>query len=164
MSAIGPQGRLQHSPPTLPNPPGDGNLSDLAGRGRPSRMAPQIDRSRVAPEVLQAADGMEAMFLDYLLKVMRQTVPKGELETDSAATEIYRGMLDSEIAQKAAKTGGVGLSDQIIAYLESRSYTGNRGLNANVSPQVVATKYQAQQAQDEQQGVHIATHETPKEK
>jgi Rod binding domain-containing protein len=38
-------------------------------------MAPNIDRTRIDPKVLEAADGMEAMFLDYMMKVMRQTVP-----------------------------------------------------------------------------------------
>jgi len=70
---------------------------------------------------------MEAMFLDYMLKVMRQTVPKGELDLESPATEIYRGMLDTETAQKAARAGGIGLADQIIAYLQPQSYNQNQG-------------------------------------
>jgi Rod binding domain-containing protein len=86
---------------------------------------------------------MEAMFLDYMMKVMRQTVPKSELESNSPATEIYQGMLDSEIAQKAARTGGVGLSDQIIAYLQSQRYNQNQGAAAGVSPQAAAARYQA---------------------
>lgn len=80
--------------------------------------------------MLQAAEGMEAMFLDYMMKVMRQTVPKNDMDLQSPATEIYQGMLDSETAQKAARTGGIGLADQIVAYLESRRYTGKTGETA----------------------------------
>ncbi len=108
---------------------------------RPSKMAPNIDRTRIDPKVLEAADGMEAMFLDYLLKVMRQTVPKDGADPESPATEIYRSMLDSEVAQKASRTGGVGLSDQIIAYLQSRSYTGNQGAGPRMSPVAVSEIY-----------------------
>jgi flagellar protein FlgJ len=82
----------------------------------------QIDRSKVDPEVLKAAEGMEAMFLDYLMKVMRETVPKNDMDLESPATNIYRGMMDSEIAQKAAHRGGIGLAEQIIAYIESNRY------------------------------------------
>ena len=82
----------------------------------------KIDRSQVDPMIVQAAEGMESMFLDYMMKVMRQSVPKNEMDLSNPATEIYQGMLDSETAQRAARTGGVGLADQIIAYLDSRRY------------------------------------------
>ena len=75
------------------------------------------------PAIIAAAQGMESMFLDYMMKVMRQTVPKNEFSMDSPAIEIYRGMLDSEIADRASKTQGVGLADQIIDYLDSARYT-----------------------------------------
>jgi flagellar protein FlgJ len=78
------------------------------------------------PAIVEAAQGMEAMFLDYLMKVMRQTVPKNEMDLESGATEIYRSMLDSEVAQKSAQSQGVGLADQLIDYLDSSRYTQMR--------------------------------------
>lgn len=84
-------------------------------------------REDVDPQIREAAEGMEAMFLDYMMKVMRDTVPKNEMSMENAATGIYRSMLDSEIAQKTARTNSVGLADQIIAYLEARSYNGKQG-------------------------------------
>jgi Rod binding domain-containing protein len=57
-----------------------------------------------------------------MMKVMRQTVPKNEMDLESPASEIYRGMMDSEYAQKAAHHGGIGLADQIIAYLDTQGY------------------------------------------
>jgi Rod binding domain-containing protein len=62
-----------------------------------------------------------------MMKVMRETVPKSEMSLDSPATDVYRSMLDSETAQIAARTGGVGLADQIIAYLQGQRYTATRG-------------------------------------
>ncbi len=86
-----------------------------------------VDRSKVDPGLVQAAEGLEAMFLDYMMKVMRQTIPKNDLDLESPATEIYRSMLDGETARVAARTGGVGLADQIIASVEGRRYTGKKG-------------------------------------
>jgi Rod binding domain-containing protein len=93
----------------------------------PNLRAPTIDRSKVDPKIVQAAEGMETMFMDYLMKVMRETVPKNDMDLDNAATDIYRGMLDSEYAEKAVKAGGVGLSDTIIAYLAPQSYNLPKG-------------------------------------
>lgn len=99
----------------------------LAAPTTPGKRLPVVDRTKVDPQLLKAAEGMEAMFLDYMLKVMRQTVPKNELDLESPATGIYRGMLDTETAQRAAKAGGIGLADQIIAYLQPQGYNQNQG-------------------------------------
>lgn len=88
----------------------------------PPFTAPVADRSKVDPQILEAAEGMETMFLDYMLKVMRDTVPKNDMDLESPATKIYRGMMDSEYAKAASKHGGIGLADEIIAYLQSRGY------------------------------------------
>ncbi len=82
-----------------------------------------MDKSRVDPKIREAAEGMEAMFLDYMMKVMRDTVPKNEMDSNSPAVAIYQGMRDTEFAHTAAKSGGIGLADQLIAYLDSQSYT-----------------------------------------
>lgn len=70
---------------------------------------------------------MEAMFLDYMMNVMRKTVPKEDMDLENTGTEVYRSMLDSENAQKAVRAGGVGLADQIVAYLESQRYNYMQG-------------------------------------
>jgi flagellar protein FlgJ len=98
----------------------------------PGKRVAVVDRSKVDPQMVKAAEGMEAMFLDYMMKVMRQTVPKNEMDLESPATQIYTSMMDSETAQRAARAGGVGLADQIIAYLESHRYTLPKGHAAPV--------------------------------
>ncbi len=103
------------------------HLADLDSAPTPDRRLPVVDRSAVDPQTLQAAEGMEAMFLDYMMKTMRQSVPKNEMMPDSAAVDVYQGMLDSEYAQTAARAGGVGLADQIIAYLEAGRYNPKSG-------------------------------------
>ena len=116
----------------LPSSRPPSHLNDTAadrkvtGSSTPGRRVSVVDRSKVDPQVVQVAEGMETMFLDYMMKIMRQSVPKEEGDLESAATGIYRNLLDSEYAQKAAHAGGIGLADQIIAYLDSQRYDGNR--------------------------------------
>ena len=86
-----------------------------------------IDRSKVDPQLLKSAEGMESMFLNYMMKVMRQTIPRNEMDLESPATDIYRGMLDTSLAEKAAHRGGIGLADQIIAYLHPGGYNQRQG-------------------------------------
>jgi len=112
-----------NTPSSLPLSPAMG----LAPRpGSSVRAAPaHYDPKDVPPQIREAAEGMEAMFLDYLMKVMRQGVQTSEMSMESPATGIYRSMLDSETAQKAAKTGGTGLSQMIVDYMMSQNgYTG----------------------------------------
>ncbi|MBL7715958.1 MAG: rod-binding protein [Bdellovibrionales bacterium] len=101
--------------------------SALTAPTTPARRVEKVDRAKADPQNVKAAEGMEAMFLDYLMQVMRQTVPKNDMDLESPATGIYRSMQDSEIAQIAARNGGIGLADQIIAYLESQRYTLPKG-------------------------------------
>jgi len=126
MSVSFAQGNTSSSPlfPTGPEArPGNA----LTGPVTPGHRVQVIDKTQVDPRNLEAAQGMEAMFLDYMLKVMRESVPKQDMDLESPATGIYRGMQDSEYAQRAAHAGGIGLADQIVAYLESQRYTLARG-------------------------------------
>lgn len=60
----------------------------------------------------KAATEFESFFLYYMLKTMRQAVPKGGL-LDSKVGETYLGMLDQEVAKQAAQQGGFGLAKSI---------------------------------------------------
>lgn len=75
--------------------------------------APQ--KKEIDPQILEAARGMEAMFLDTMFQVMRQTVQDNDMNLENNATKLYRSMMDTELAQNAAKTSGVGLAEQIVA-------------------------------------------------
>lgn len=110
-----------------PSPPISPSANALTAPVTPDKRLPVVDKTQVDPITLKAAEGMEAMFLDYMMKVMRQTVPKGEMDLENQGTEVYRSMLDSEVAQKAAHAGGIGLADQIVAYLEMQRYNPIQG-------------------------------------
>jgi Rod binding domain-containing protein len=90
----------------------------------------QIDgprnRDDVDPTIRKAAEGLESIFMNQMMDAMRGTVGESEFSMENSATKIYRGMLDTEVSQRAAKTNSIGLADQIIAYLEQRGYNGNK--------------------------------------
>ncbi|MBP2637688.1 MAG: flagellar rod assembly protein/muramidase FlgJ [Firmicutes bacterium] len=56
---------------------------------------------------------MEAVFLNLMLKQMRETVPKGTLLGNTQAEQTFRSMLDTELTKNMAKAGGMGLADMI---------------------------------------------------
>ena len=84
------------------------------------------DYSDIDPKVMKSAQGMEAMFINHLVTTMRKSVPNNPMSLDSSATKIYQSMLDSEHAEKASKTGGFGLAEQIVDYLDSAGYNVRR--------------------------------------
>ncbi|MCE8025808.1 flagellar assembly peptidoglycan hydrolase FlgJ [Billgrantia aerodenitrificans] len=65
-----------------------------------------------------AAQQFEALFLQMMLKSMRDTIPSGGL-LDSQQTEFYQSMMDQQWAQTMAGRG-IGLADHLVAQLESQ--------------------------------------------
>jgi hypothetical protein len=66
----------------------------------------------------KSAEEFEGVFLNTLLKAMRQTVPENDLFNGGGATKFYRQMHDAEIAKTLA-TGhsGMGIADMIVRQL-----------------------------------------------
>ncbi|MBP2649970.1 MAG: Flagellar protein FlgJ [Firmicutes bacterium] len=69
---------------------------------------------------------MESVFLDLLLKQMRQTVPKSELMSKSSGEETMQSMLDGEVTKDMAKAGGMGLADLLYRQLSERVSVNNK--------------------------------------
>lgn len=122
-----------------PSPPGVTSLENsrmkwganaLSAPTTPDKRQPIVDRSKVDPQLLKAAQGFEEVFVNHMMNVMRQTVPKNDMDLESPATNIYRSMQDEEFSKKAVQAGGIGLADQIIAYWESQRYNLPRGQGA----------------------------------
>ncbi len=65
-----------------------------------------------------AAQQFEALFLQMMLKSMRDTIPSGGM-LDSQQTEFYQSMMDQQWAQTMAGRG-IGLADHLVAQLENQ--------------------------------------------
>ena len=73
-----------------------------------------------APKLKEACAEFESLFISYLLKEMRATIPKNGLISGGRAEEIYTSMLDTEISKEMASQRGIGLSSLFLDRLESR--------------------------------------------
>lgn len=68
-------------------------------------------------ELIEAGRQFESYFISYLLKVMRETVPQGFLESKQSA--YFYSMYDQEIGNRAAESGGIGIQRFILDYLDN---------------------------------------------
>ena len=70
-------------------------------------------------DLKDAAHEFEAYFISHLLKVMRETVPKGALENKGGA--YFYSFYDQEIGRLASEAGGLGLAKMIHEYMEKNA-------------------------------------------
>jgi len=96
-------GRLDLAQMALSQPSG---LNDQAGQ----------EGKKTGAELHRAAQEFEAYFISYLLKNMRETVPKGLL--DRKGEQVWYSFYDQEISRLATQAGGIGLTAFVDAYTE----------------------------------------------
>ena len=70
-----------------------------------------------AAQVKQSADDFESLFLNIVVKSMRDSVQKSGLIDGGNAEDIYRGMLDDEYSKMMASQRHTGLADNIESFL-----------------------------------------------
>ncbi len=75
-----------------------------------------VSRDNPEQAAKEVATQFEAMFIQMMLKSMRDAVPKGGL-FNSNDMETYTEMADQQIAINLAKSGGIGLADVITRQL-----------------------------------------------
>ncbi len=68
-------------------------------------------------DLKKASREFEAYFISYLLKVMRETVPKSTL-TQNRMGETFQSFYDEAIGKQAAEAGGIGLARLIETSLQ----------------------------------------------
>jgi flagellar protein FlgJ len=84
-----------------------------------------------SPEALKgAATQFEAMFINMMMKSMRDATPQDEL-TGSEQSKMFTGMLDQQMSQNMARRG-VGLADMLIRQLSVQAIGGDQ--NVRTSP------------------------------
>ena len=69
----------------------------------------------VAPVRLRrAAREFEAILVEHMLKTARQSFPPRGLFPSGAGHDLYRGLVDEELARSMSRGGGLGLSDLLV--------------------------------------------------
>ncbi len=73
--------------------------------------------SEGSSEVKKACADMESLFIFYLLKEMRATVPKTGYLDGGKSEEIYTSMLDARLSKELAAERGIGLAPMLYENL-----------------------------------------------
>lgn len=87
-----------------------------------------VDMKRQAgnqsPAALQrVAKEFESLFIQMMMKSMRQTVPEGNL-LNTQNTQFFTSLFDQQIAQQISGTGGFGLADMLLKQLMPKAPVG----------------------------------------
>jgi hypothetical protein len=73
-----------------------------------------------SPEELQAARGLEQMYVKQMIDEMRKSIPDNEWMPSSQGEKIFRQMLDDEYSRMITESGTIGIADLIVADFKRR--------------------------------------------
>ncbi len=93
----------------LQGPPAPPSAPDLPG-------GPDAREVRLS-KLHQAAEHFESLFVQTLMKTMRQTVPTSEL-TGGGEMDTYKQMLDEAMADRIGGSGGLGIAEMVTRQYE----------------------------------------------
>lgn len=71
----------------------------------------------------------ESVFLNYILKSARHTIPESELFGNSHESRLYKSMMDEKMAVSMAQGRGAGLGQMLYDELTKRPATPSEGSN-----------------------------------
>ncbi|HTH44910.1 MAG TPA: flagellar assembly peptidoglycan hydrolase FlgJ [Oxalicibacterium sp.] len=112
--------------------PADNSSNDLAIDSKNLESLKTAARQNSPEAVKAAAKQFEALFLNMMMKSMRDAAPQDGM-FDNSQTKLYTSMLDQQMSQNLA-TRGVGLADMLIRQLSPQGIAGAtnaNGTNAN---------------------------------
>lgn len=93
-----------------------------------------------------AAKQFETVFMNMVLKSMRDTVPKDGLMSGGSEEQMFQGMLDQQFAQSMADGKGTGLADLIVKQL-SRNLNIDQAADAKIDTKTLNAATRAVQAE-----------------
>lgn len=100
-------------------------LSTNANRAPGKAFRHAIDESREV-QIEKACRDFESLFIQHMLKQMRQTVPQNGLFSGGSAEQFYTSMLDGEVAKTISNQRGIGLAPALIRQLVDMDHAGKK--------------------------------------
>ena len=91
--------------------------TDFISAAAPQKAAPTIVKGMDLEKTRKAVEDFEAFFISQTFEQMYSTVPVNETFGGGNAEKIFRSMLIDEYGKMTAKSGGIGLTNQIMAQL-----------------------------------------------
>ena len=95
-----------------------GTYLDFGGLGKLKGQA----RTDAKAATRETAQQFEAMFLQMMMKTMRDAVPKSGMN-ESQAEETFQGMFDKEVSLSMAKRNALGLADMLVKHMPDPNAT-----------------------------------------
>ncbi|PID45629.1 MAG: hypothetical protein CR981_00325 [Proteobacteria bacterium] len=80
----------------------------------PTRLDSVHQKAKNLKALRESAREFEALFINEMFKAMRETVPDGGLIEKDISEDMYRGMIDMEIARNASLGKGIGLGEALF--------------------------------------------------
>jgi len=114
---------LSHTlPPPASTEPLTGSYHDFGGLGKLKGQA----RADAKAATREAAQQFEALFLQMMLKSMRDASIKSDLnESSSSGKDTFEAMFDKEISLAMAKRNSLGLADLLVKHMPDTAASGN---------------------------------------
>jgi flagellar protein FlgJ len=76
------------------------------------------EKAAAMQKLEKVSKDFESIFIGYLLKSMRDTVPKSEFFGHSREQEIFGSMRDEEMAKGMSRAGGIGIAKIMVDQLK----------------------------------------------
>jgi len=117
-SAAQMQARLEaaHTERILAQTRADAGRAEQASTGA---ITPE-EKAQAVQKLEKVSRDFESIFLGYLLKTMRDTVPKSDFFGHTREQEIFGSMRDEEMAKGMSKAGGIGLAKMMVEQLKKQ--------------------------------------------
>lgn len=88
---------------------------------KPDAILGSLTPDKQKNELKQACAEFESLFLNYLLKSMRASVPEGGFVEQGEESKMLKSMLDQKLADEISADGGLGLGEIIYQQLKDRN-------------------------------------------
>jgi len=101
------------------------SAQDLARTRQMTQSAEQITAGKTSgsqslEQAEKAATDFESLLLQQMIQSMWSTVPEGGMLSGSREEELYRDMLNKQVAEHMAETQGLGIKDIIVEEMKKR--------------------------------------------
>lgn len=94
-----------------------------------SKMNRPVDprNERDQAKLKKAAADFESIFISYMLKTMRSTIPQSDLNK-GPGSDFYKMMFDRQVAQSlSSKNGGIGLQQMLLQQFDRQTKPTTEG-------------------------------------
>ena len=102
------------------------NQASLVLNAKQDQSISDLKNNAKAKQARQVAEDFESLFMDVVMKSMRQTVHKSGFMDGGNAENIYQSMLDSEYSKMMASSGSTGFADKIESFILENLHKSER--------------------------------------